>query len=81
MAFFRSLLESLGRKNRTFDDKFSPRRPFSLEPTVTNMIGNTIRELKFISKDKGYVLIAVVPRSERIAAVNLLQREVIVCFM
>lgn len=80
MAFFRSLLESLNRKEGTFEDKFLPRKPF--EPTiVTNMIGKILKEFKFTSRDKGYVLIAVVPKNERVAAVDLLQREVIVCFM
>lgn len=76
-AFFRSLLESLSRNDGTSEDEFSPRRPFPLKPTVTNLIGNTIRELKSIPNDKGYMLIAVAPGNERASAVDLLQREVI----
>lgn len=78
MAFFRSLLESLRGNDGVVKDEFSPHKPFSLRPTATNLIGNTIRELKSIPNDKGYMLIAVVPRSEGLAAVDLLQREVII---
>ncbi|XP_011632709.2 uncharacterized protein LOC105424269 [Pogonomyrmex barbatus] len=74
MAFFRSLLESLRRNDGTLEDEFSLHKPFSLRPTVINLIGNTIRELKSIPK--GYMLIAVVPRSEGAAAIDLVQREV-----
>lgn len=77
MAFFRSLIESLGRN--VYEDEFVPRNGlYPLKPTVTDSIGSTIKELRSIATGKGYVLIAVVPRSELINAVDLLQREVIV---
>lgn len=81
MAFFRSLLESLGRKDGTLEDKSSPHTPFLLKPTAVNLIRSIIRELKFISKHESYMLIAVVPRNEQVAVINLVQREVTVVFV
>jgi len=77
MAFFRSLLESLHRNGDTFKNELSSRKPLSFEPTVTSLIRNTIRELKSIPTNKGYMLIAAVPKSEGVAAIELLQHEVI----
>lgn len=77
MAFFRSLLETLSRNDGAFENEFSPRRLYHFRPTVTNFIESTMREIKSATNDKGYVLVAVVPRSERVVAVDLLQREVI----
>ncbi|XP_020289283.1 uncharacterized protein LOC109857415 [Pseudomyrmex gracilis] len=75
MAFFRSLLETLSRNDGAFENEFSPRRFDRFKPTVTNLIESTIREIKSATNDKGYALVAVVPRSERVVAVDLLQRE------
>lgn len=80
MAFFRSLLETLSRNDGAFENEFSPRRFDRFKPTVTNLIESTIREIKSATNDKGYALVAVVPRSERVVAVDLLQREVN-CFL
>lgn len=63
------------------EDELSPPTHFPLKSTVSDLIGNIIKELKLISKHKGYVLIAIVPRNERVAVINLLQSEVIVCFV
>jgi len=76
MAFFRSLLESLHRNGDTFKNEFSSHKPSSFEPTVTSLIRNTIRELKSIPNNKGYMLIVTVPKSEGVDAVELLQHEV-----
>lgn len=81
MAFFRSLLESLRGNDGAVKDEFPLHKPFSFKPTAINLIGNTIKELKSIPNDKGYMLIAVVPRSEGAAAVDLLQREVIIVLL
>lgn len=78
MAFFRSLLESLHKNDGVFKNEFLSRKQSFLQPTATNLIEKTIRELKSIPNDKGYMLIAAVPRSEEAAAVDLLQREVII---
>ncbi|KYQ52829.1 hypothetical protein ALC60_08024, partial [Trachymyrmex zeteki] len=75
MAFFRSLLESLHKNDGVFKNEFLSRKQSFLQPTATNLIEKTIRELKSIPNDKGYMLIAAVPRSEEAAAVDLLQRE------
>ncbi|XP_011700382.1 PREDICTED: uncharacterized protein LOC105457427 [Wasmannia auropunctata] len=76
MAFFRSLLESLHRNGGAFKDELSSRKSFSLKPTATDLIATTLRELKSeFPNDKGYMLIAVAPKSEAAAAVELLQRE------
>lgn len=80
MAFFRSLLESLGRNDGAYEDEFLSRGMYPLKPTATDSIGGTIKELKSIPTDRGYMLIAVAPRSELANAVDLLQREVIVLF-
>lgn len=77
MAFFRSLLETLGRNDGAFESEFSPRRLYHLRPTVTNFIESTMKEIKSVSNDKDYVLVAVVPRNERLIAIDLLRREVI----
>jgi len=80
MAFFRSLLESLHRNGDTFKNELSSRKPLSFEPSdqvsVTSLIKNTIRELKSIPTNKGYMLIAAVPKNEGVAAIELLQHEV-----
>nr|XP_012224556.1 PREDICTED: uncharacterized protein LOC105673479 [Linepithema humile] len=75
MAFFRSLLESLGRNDRASENGFSSRKLFSLKPTVANLIGNIIKKLKSIPNNKGYILIATVPRNEQAAVVDLVQNE------
>lgn len=77
MAFFRSLMESLHMNDGALKDEFSSRKSLSFKPTATNLIENTIRELKSVPNDKGYMLIAVAPRSEGAAVIDLLQREVI----
>lgn len=81
MAFFRSLFESLGRNDRAYENKFSPHKLFSIKPTVTNLIGNIIKKLKSVQNNKGYMLIAIVPRSELDAAIDLVQKEVINYFI
>jgi len=78
MAFIRSLLESLGRNNNGSEEELSSRRPFPVKPSLINLIENNIKELKSLSNDKGYMLIATVPNSERIVVIDLLQREVII---
>ncbi|KYN35701.1 Alpha-tocopherol transfer protein-like protein [Trachymyrmex septentrionalis] len=75
MAFFRSLLESLHKNDGVSKNEFSSRKQSFLQSTPINLIEKTIRELKSISNDKGYMLVAVVPRSEGAAAVDLFQRE------
>ncbi|CAL1683286.1 unnamed protein product [Lasius platythorax] len=77
VAIFRSLLESLGRNGGSSEDDFSLHRSFPLkkEPTVTNLIENTIKNLKSISNNNGYILIAIVPRNEGVLAVDLVTRE------
>ncbi|KYN22849.1 hypothetical protein ALC57_04632 [Trachymyrmex cornetzi] len=76
MAFFRSLLESLHKNDDgVFKNEFSSRKQSFLQSTAINLIEKTIRELKSVPNDKGYMLVAVVPRSEGAAAVDLLQRE------
>ncbi|TGZ54118.1 Alpha-tocopherol transfer protein-like protein [Temnothorax longispinosus] len=72
MAFFRSLIESLHRNDGTFKNDI---KSFSVKPTATSLIGNTIRELKSVPNDNGYMLIAAAPRSEGAAVIDLLQRE------
>jgi len=78
MAFIRSLLESLGRNNNASEEEVSSRRPFPAKLSVINLIENSIKELKSFPNDKGYMLIATVPNSERIVVIDLLQREVII---
>lgn len=77
MAIFRSLLELLGRNRDTSQDDFPLHRSFPLKPTITNLIENTIKKLKSISNNNGYMLVAVVPRNEQVGIVDLMQREVI----
>lgn len=79
VAIFRSLLESLGRNGGSSEDDFSLPRSFPLkkEPTVTNLIENTIKNLRSISNNNGYILIAIVPRNEGVLAVDFVTREVI----
>jgi len=62
-------------------NEFSSRKQSFLQSTAINLIDKTIRELKSIPNDKGYMLVAVVPRSEGAAAVDLLQREVIIALI
>lgn len=82
MAIFRSLLELLERNRDTSQDDFSLHKSFPLKPTITNLIENTIKKLKSISNNNGYMLVAVVPRSEQAVIADLMQREVIlVCFV
>ncbi|XP_029666417.1 uncharacterized protein LOC115237484 [Formica exsecta] len=75
MAIFQSLLESLSRNRVTSEDDFSLHRSFPIKPTVTNLIENTIKKLKSVPNHNGYMLVAVVPRSEGAAIVDLMQRE------
>ncbi|KYN01698.1 hypothetical protein ALC62_07527 [Cyphomyrmex costatus] len=75
MAFFRSLLESLHKNDGVVKNEFPSRKQFFLQPTATNLIEKTIKEMKSMPNDKGYMLIAAVPGSEGAAAVDLLQRE------
>ncbi|XP_028047483.2 uncharacterized protein LOC105831207 [Monomorium pharaonis] len=75
MAFFRSLFELLRRNGEMFKDELLPHKPFALTP-ATNLIEKTFRDLKSVPNDKGYMLIASVPRSEGAAAIDLLEREV-----
>lgn len=77
MAFFRSLIESLHKNDGTLKNEFSSRKSFSFKSTATNLIETTIRDLKSVPNDKGYMLIAAAPRSEGAAIIDLLQREVI----
>ncbi|XP_011867237.1 PREDICTED: uncharacterized protein LOC105561666 isoform X2 [Vollenhovia emeryi] len=75
MAFFRSLFESLHRNDGAFQNEFSSRKSFSFKSAATNLIENTIRELKSVPNEKGYMLIAAAPKSEGAAVIDLLQRE------
>ncbi|XP_025269754.1 uncharacterized protein LOC105249694 [Camponotus floridanus] len=77
MAIFRSLLELLERNRDTSQDDFSLHRSFPPKPTITNLIEKTIKKLKSISNNNGYMLVAIVPRSEQAVIVDLIQREVI----
>jgi len=77
MAFFRSLIESLHKNDGTLKNEFSSRKSFSFKPTATNLIEKTIRDLKSVPNDKGYMLIATAPRSEGAAIIDPLQHEVI----
>lgn len=81
MAFFRSLLESLGRRERASEIGFSSRKLFSFKPTVSNLIGNVIKKLKSMPNNKGYMLIATVSGNELAAAVDLVQNEVIIILL
>ncbi|XP_050459014.1 uncharacterized protein LOC126855426 [Cataglyphis hispanica] len=76
IAIFRSLLESLSRNHGTFEDDFSLHRSFPLKPIVTNLIENTIKKLKSIPNHNGYMLIAIVPKSEQAAIIDLMQHEI-----
>lgn len=80
-TIFRSLLESLSKNHNASEDDFSLHKSFPLKPTVTNLIENTIKNLKSISNNNGYMLIAIVPGNEGIIAVDLVTREVIICFI
>lgn len=77
MAFFHSLIELLHRNDNTFKDDFLSRKSFSFKSPATNLIENTIRKLKSVSNNKGYMLIAAVPKSEAVAVIDFLQHEVI----
>lgn len=81
MAFFRPLLELLHSNDGMFKDDFLSIKSFSFKSPATNLIENTIRELKSVSNNninnKGYMLIAAVPKSEAAAVIDLLQHEVI----
>lgn len=81
IAIFRSLIESLSRNHGTFEDDFSLHRSFPPKPIVTNLIENTIKKLKSISNHNGYMLIAIVPKSERAVIIDLMQREVILVLL
>ncbi|RLU26596.1 hypothetical protein DMN91_000392 [Ooceraea biroi] len=76
MAFFRSLLESVGRNNNTSEEEFSSRKPFLVKPSTISLIENTIKELKSFPNNKGYILIATVPSNEHAVVIDLLQREI-----
>lgn len=78
MAIFRSLLELLERNRDTSQDDFSLHRSFPLKPTLTNLIEKTIKKLKSISNNNGYMLVAIVPRSEQAVIVDLIHEVILV---
>lgn len=80
MALFHSLIELLHRNDGGFKDDFLSRKSFSFKSSTANLIENTIRELKSVSNNKGYMLIAAAPKSEAAAVIDLLQHEVIWVF-
>ncbi|XP_024939691.1 uncharacterized protein LOC107266554 isoform X2 [Cephus cinctus] len=76
LAFFRTLLDSLSSNWPGAEDEFSPRRPFPLQANLVDLLGDTIKELKSVSSDKGFILVAAAPGNEISGAVDLLQREI-----
>lgn len=82
MTFFRFLLEMLSRNNSAAsEDEFSLHRPFAARPSAITLIESTIKQFKSFPNDKGYMLIASVPSSERAVVIDLLQREVIIALL
>lgn len=73
MAMFRSLLESLGGNIGTPDESINPSR--KLRPLPANL-ADVITELKSLSNEKGFILVATAPGSELNPILELLQREV-----
>ncbi|XP_012273696.1 uncharacterized protein LOC105696092 [Orussus abietinus] len=74
-AFFRTLLDSLGGNLGGPEDEFSPRRPFPLQPSLIDLVGDTVKELKAVSGDEGYMLVAVTQAYQLSPVVDLIQRE------
>lgn len=75
MAFFRTFLESLRKIDDTSVDES---HGAFLKPDFVTLLETTLSRLKSIPNGKGYVLIAEAPRNETAAAIDLLQRQVII---
>ncbi|XP_046611661.1 uncharacterized protein LOC124301049 isoform X1 [Neodiprion virginianus] len=75
VAFFRSLLDSLGGNLGAQEDEFPPRRPSPLQSNLVDLVSDTIKELKSASNEKGYMLVAAAPGNDLSSTVELLTRE------
>ncbi|KAG7197633.1 hypothetical protein KM043_013414 [Ampulex compressa] len=76
LLFFRTLVESLGRRMDNPRPELFARKARSPRSGLVELVSNTIRELNSLAKEKGYVVAVVVPGNELTSIVELLQNQI-----
>ncbi|KAF7396430.1 hypothetical protein HZH66_007292 [Vespula vulgaris] len=77
IAFFRAMIDCLnGPPTNGTDDELSFQESSHLQTSYVDLVDGTIKNLKIISGDKGYMLVLVIPENELISLIDLLHHEI-----
>ncbi|XP_046819698.1 uncharacterized protein LOC124424535 [Vespa crabro] len=77
IAFFRAMIDCLnGPSTNGTDDELIFQESSHLRTSYIDLVDGTIKNLKIISDDKGYMLVLVIPENELASVIDLLRHEI-----
>ncbi|KAI4477204.1 hypothetical protein M0804_013025 [Polistes exclamans] len=75
-ALFRAMIDSLNGSTNKMDDEFSFQESSSLPTNYIDLVDGTMKNLKIVSGDKGYMLALVIPGNELTSVMDLLHYQI-----